>query len=415
LPLVAEKLFLNFNYNYTNAKTDDTKSTFDKDAQGYYTVFNQALSTDFENIDISSTPGLVLSYKSEAFSANFTTSYLFRTLGNKDFLRPDFNIERKFENIQLGSYISYKFNDKTSIYAHYSLRSSPPQINQLQAYANVSDPLNTIIGNPDLVPETDHSVYAGFNNFDFQKRTGFYGYFGGSITDNKVVSRSVITEDLERITTYANVNGNYNGYGGVDYSKQVKLDSIRSVKVGFGLNAEINRNVNFNNGVQYASNVRSLTPKLDLTFEWKDVFEIRPKYSVDFTNNKYNLESFQDTKFLFHELRIRTALFLPKNFEWRNDVIYNYDPSISGDFQKSAWFWNSTLSYSIMNDKALITLKAYDLLNQNNNARRSASQNYIQDSQSTVLQRYFMLSFSWKFNSLGKKGESQDDSMYFWD
>jgi hypothetical protein len=68
-----------------------------------------------------------------------------------------------------------------------------------------------------------------------------------------------------------------------------------------------------------------------------------------------------------------------------------------------------------MNDKALITLKAYDLLNQNNNARRSASQNYIQDSQSTVLQRYFMLSFSWKFNSLGKKGESQDDSMYFWD
>jgi hypothetical protein len=68
-----------------------------------------------------------------------------------------------------------------------------------------------------------------------------------------------------------------------------------------------------------------------------------------------------------------------------------------------------------MKDKAILTLKAYDLLNQNTNARRTATQNYIQDSQSTVLQRYFMLSFSWKFNSLGKKGETQDDGMFIFD
>jgi hypothetical protein len=40
-----------------------------------------------------------------------------------------------------------------------------------------------------------------------------------------------------------------------------------------------------------------------------------------------------------------------------------------------------------------------DLLNQNTNAKRIATKNYIQDSQSTVLKQYVMLSFSWKFKN----------------
>src|SRR5690606_40669280 len=63
------------------------------------------------------------------------------------------------------------------------------------------------------------------------------------------------------------------------------------------------------------------------TFEWKDIFEIRPRYSVRFTNNKYNLDTFEDTQFLFHQLRVRTVWYLPKNFEWRNDIENNYDRS----------------------------------------------------------------------------------------
>ena len=69
---------------------------------------------------------------------------------------------------------------------------------------------------------------------------------------------------------------------------------------------------------------------------------------------------------------------------------------------------NSTLAYSIPQDQGIITLKAYDILNQNTNAERNATADYVQDVQSTVLQRYFMLSFSYRFNTLGKKGEIRD-------
>ena len=84
---------------------------------------------------------------------------------------------------------------------------------------------------------------------------------------------------------------------------------------------------------------------------------------------------------------------------------YKYSPNLADNFNKSSLFWNATLAYSFMKDKATLTLKAYDILNQNTDARRIINQNYTEDRQSTVLKRYFMLSFSWKFNTLGKKGE----------
>ena len=163
------------------------------------------------------------------------------------------------------------------------------------------------------------------------------------------------------------------------------------------------------------SKVTSLTPNVGVDFIWDKVLEFKPYYRVTFTKNTYGIEAFEDRNFARHDAGIRTATFLTKKIEWRNDISFNYNPNVADGFQKTAWFWNATLAYSVLKDKGAVTLKVYDLLNQNTNARRTATQDYIQDSKSTVLQQYFMLSFSWKFNSLGSNGESKGNSMYFFD
>ncbi|MGR7812276.1 outer membrane beta-barrel protein [Lacinutrix undariae] len=414
-PIIAKELFFNFKYEYSNTVTNDVKTTLDRDDVGEnYTAFNEDLSTDFKYKDRQSTPGVSISYNKDKFSARIGAEYLFRTLSNDDNLRPEFNIERKFENLQLNSYLNFNISQKTSLYMSYRLSNNAPQLSQLQAFQNVSNPLNIIVGNPNLSPEKNHNIYGGFNSYDYQSDTGFYSYFGGVITNDDVVAKTTIDEDLVRSTTYANVNGSHSLYGGVDYSKKIKLDTIQSVKIGLGGHFNANKRINFNNNVQYASKTNSISPEVYLTYERKGILEIRPAYSINFSKSTYDIDAFEDIDFLSHNLRIRTAFFLPKNFEWRNDVQYSYNPSIADGFQKSAWFWNATLAYSMLDDKATITLKAYDLLNQNTNATRVATQNYIEDRQSTVLERYFMLSFSWKFNSLGKK-EKDEGGMIFLD
>ena len=106
---------------------------------------------------------------------------------------------------------------------------------------------------------------------------------------------------------------------------------------------------------------------------------------------------------------------VPKKLEWRNDIRYLYNPQVAEGFQRSSWFWNATLAYSIFNDKATLSLKAYDILNQNTNARRQATANYIEDTESTVLTQYFMLSFSWKFNTLGAKKPNTNSNFVIFD
>ncbi|WP_282135988.1 outer membrane beta-barrel protein [Seonamhaeicola maritimus] len=410
IPLIGEEFSVDFSYTYRRNKTEDKKSTFDKDINGDFSVFNTDLSTDFEYINVQNSPEISFRYRTEKTYARIRTSYIFRTLENRDLLRPQFSIKRNFEAIEMSSYFRHRFSPKSSMYFGYRLNNDPPQLSQLQAFQNVSNPLNTVIGNPNLEPTNDHGTRFGYNAFDPQKGTEFNVNAYGNIINNEIVSNTVVDENFVRETTFANVNGNYNLGSSINVGKRVKLDTVRTLKYGVGINVNKSRRINFNNGIQYASDVNSISPNINFMFTWKNVMEIRPRYTISFTKNKYDIDSFDNREFLFHSLNINTATFLPKNFEWRNNVMYTYNPNIAEGFQKSAWFWNSTLAYSVLKNKGIITLKAYDILNQNTNARRVATQDYIQDSQSTVLQQYFMLSFSWKFNSLGKLGEIGNDS-----
>ena len=344
---------------------------------------------------------------------NFGAGYVFRTLENTDNLRPELNVKENFEALELNSYINYRFSPKASLYASVSKSNSPPDVQQLNPFVDVSDPLNITVGNPDLSPSNVYNFYGGFNNFDFQKGGGWYLNGNGSITNDAVVNKTTIDENLVRTTTYENVDGNYNVGAGGGYNKTLKIDSLRTIKYGGGIYGNFGRNVNFNNDVKYASKTRSLTPRVNVTFTWKDLFEVRPSYNISFSKTEFGLDAFDDQEFISHTVRLSTALFVPKNWEWRNEINYNYNPNIASDFQQSALFWNSTLAYSFAKERATATLKVYDVLDQNTNARRTANANFIQDVQSTVLQQYFMLSLSWKFNTLGKKGETDNGGIMF--
>ena len=410
LPLVGKKVYLDFRYTYGFENTDNEKSTYDfNNATQTFSDFNTELSTDFEYKNFRNVPGLRLTYNKDKFNINFGSDMVFRTLESEDFLRPQLNLKRNFSNLELNSRIRYRFSSKRSLYVRYRLDNQVPRLRQLQPFQDVSNPLNIITGNPALEPTNRHSLNFSFNNYDFQKGTGIYTYMGGDISNNDVVSNSTIDENFVRNTTYTNVNGNGSLYVGSGYSKTIKLDTIRTLKLNLGLGLNIRRSNNFNNGTKYLAKNNSISPNFGLTYTWKDVLEIRPNYRVSFNTNKFDLEQFDNREFVTHNLRISTRTSVPKNLEWENQISFNYNSNIADGFQKSAWFWNSTLSYSIMKNKGMITLKAYDLLNQNTNARRISNENYIQDSQSTVLQQYFMLGFSYKFNTLGKAGEVRKD------
>ncbi|WP_031427271.1 outer membrane beta-barrel protein [Flavimarina sp. Hel_I_48] len=412
IPLIAKKLFARAQYRYNTDKREDRQSVFDfEDANNQYTGFNIAQSTDFTNTDRSSRPELGLNFNSDKMRLSFSAAYIFRTLESDDALR-DINFSNEFNALELDGRFNINFSKKTSLYSGYSLNNNAPGVRQLSPYIDVSDPLNTVQGNPNLRPTNSHSIYFGISNFDWQSRTGFNSYFNANFDNDRVVNRSTIDENNVRNTTYANVDGYYNLYGRASYSKNIEIDTSRTLKYDLSIGINTSRVVNFNNGVQYASRTIAYEPQVELRFTWKEILDIRPAYTPSFSRNSFDLDIFKDRDFTRHEFRLRTTTSYPKRVEWENDIRFINNPNVASGFQTNSVFWNSSLAYSVLDDKGTVALKAYDLLNQNTNAQRTATEDYIQDIQSTVLQRYFMLSFSYKFNTLGKQGEIRENNWF---
>lgn len=406
MPLV-ESLFLNFNYSYRDDKRENLESTFDFDtATEDFTLFNPLLSTDFIYKNSRSTPGMGLSLRKEKWSFSVDAGYVFLTMESTDNLRPELQLKRDFKALEYSTNLNYTIGAGKQLYTGYNLRNAAPLLSQLQPMQDITNPLFVITGNPDLKPSNIHSFYGGYNSFNMQSGSNIYVYSNLSYTKDKVVSNTVIDENFIQNTTYDNVSGDINGQISIGYRKTVKIDTIHSIRYNVGGYTSINKNINFFDSNQYTSNRNMIGPNAGLTYTWKNTLEISPTYRLNYTSAKYDIDFFDDQKFLSHNLRFQTALFVPKKVEWRNDINFNYNPDVMSGFQRSSWFWNTTVSYKVLKDAGLLSLKVYDLLNQNTNARRTASHNYIQDSQNTILQRYVMLSFSWKFNSLGKKGET---------
>jgi len=329
-------------------------------------------------------------------------------LESDDALR-DFQFENDFNALELNANFRYQFSNKFSLFSGYYLENVAPNIDQLSPYVDISDPLNITQGNPDLKPSNEHRLYFGANNYDYQTQTGFYSYLNANITQDRVVSKSFVDENFVRNTTYTNVDGNYNLSGNIGFNKSIKLDSVQTFKYGAYFHINGNKSVNFNNNIKYNSNTISYNPSVNASFTWKEWFKISPTYTINYSVNSFDIDTFEDRDYTRHEFNLRTTTFFPEWLEWNNDIEYVYNADLTEGFDRNYVFWNSSLTYSFLKEKGSATLKVYDLLNQNNNVQRASNQDYIQDIQSTVLRRYFMLTLSYKFNTLGKKGEIKDN------
>ncbi|CAM1346109.1 outer membrane beta-barrel protein [Tenacibaculum crassostreae] len=412
-PIISKKFFLDTKYSYQRDERENKEDTYDFDTTTQqHTAFNSSLSSDFSYNDIVKTPALELIYKTKKWRFNFETGFVNRTLENTDKLRPDLSLKKEFNNLDLDAGFRYQFDSKASINFDYNLRNDAPGIKQIQPFSDVTNPSNIITGNPNLKPTQRHRAYVNFNKFNWQTRTGFWLYISASAYQNQVISNTIINNDLVRNTTYQNNDGGYDLWSGGSYTKKLKLDSITSIKFRLGGNLSATKNFNVLNNVKEGAKTTSFKPNAGITLEWDKYASIETRYDIDFSNTKYDINTNQNQDFINHSLRIRTKTNFPKQLEWRNDVRYTYNPNVIG-FNKTSWFWNATLAYSVLKDQGTISLKAYDLLNQNTNAQRRATSNYVEDSESTVLQQYFMLGFSWKFNSLGKKGKIRNYDFHF--
>ena len=396
--VLAEKLFLDVNYEFSTSKSRNTRNVFDA-IDGDYTGFNELLSNDFEVESYKHTPNAGINYEGEKWRVNTELGLLSTTLKTDNFLE-EVTFDNTYNNLFVDADVRYSLERSKSVSFGYSTSAEVPSVRQLQPVIDRTNPLNIVVGNPELRPTFNQRVNFNFRNFDFATRSGFFTYLYFNFTDNQVAATSRIDENFIRRTTYTNVDGVISGNLGGSYSKTFKKDA-RELRMRLRANAGYNHNVGFINAVKYNSDQYTLSPGFQLTYAIDDLFEINPSYTLNYNDISYDINSGRDQSYVNHTLSLETTTYWPKNVVFGNDISYNEYGNVSPGFDNTSLLWNMSLGYQFLKDKATLKVKVYDLLDENVDTRRLVGDDYIQDVNNLILQRYGMLSFTYKFSSFG--------------
>lgn len=311
---------------------------------------------------------------------------------NKKYVLPYAKVQLRYK-IEKSKFLTFKYDYSNSL----------PSPTQLLPVINLSNPLNTIVGNPNLNPSERNSANLNFRNFDFRTRSGYSVYIKGDYSNNEVVSSSVYDADGKKNTTYVNISGTYSATIGLNWNQTIKREA-HVFRYGLGLNGNYSFDKGFTNAVLYNARTTGITPRAYLSYDYGELLTITPAYSLSYNETQYENTSRAASSNVVHRINLQTTSYWPNNWIFGNDFGYTYNSQISSAFKKDFYLWNTSLSYGFFDKKMYLKIKVYDVLNQNQSATRTISATSIRDEENTVLKRYAMFSVSYKLGNFMKKG-----------
>lgn len=110
-----------------------------------------------------------------------------------------------------------------------------------------------------------------------------------------------------------------------------------------------------------------------------------------------------NNKFINQQVRLNFNWIIWEGLIYRLDLNHQINSGLSAGFDNSFTLVNMSLGKKIFkNQRGEVSLMVYDLLRQNANVRRNITETFIEDTQTNVLQRYFMLTFTYNLRRFSK-------------
>jgi hypothetical protein len=145
----------------------------------------------------------------------------------------------------------------------------------------------------------------------------------------------------------------------------------------------------------------NLDVKEKLNMEFRGRFSYNSvKYSIQ-QNKSNNLNS----RYFSQNYSTDINYYILKSLIVSTDFDYSIRSGLADGYNVSIPLWNADIGWQLFAKKnGELKFSVNDILNQNSNIDRSIGENYISDSRTVILQRYFLLSFTYNFNRFGSKG-----------
>jgi len=408
---IGKKGQIQIDYTPSVQKNKADQQTFGYDGDKY-SRFDTSLSNRFDNTITTNNAGI--SYRlnpgrDEQFSVG--VNYQHSILESQRIFPTASGVNQSFSNFLPNAMWRKKLSKSSNIRIMYRASTSFPSVTQLQDVVNLSNPLRVSSGNPDLKQSFSNFISGRyFYTNSKTSRSFFANIFLQTVSDyisngtyvalkDTVIQQNILIKKGSQLTKPVNLDGYKSLRTFFTYSLPIKpIKTTVNLNAGFvysRLPGQVNyqptvtNNYVYNTGIVLASNI-------------SEYVDFNLSYSASINEAKTISVTNSSSRYVNQSAGIQMNLLNKKGWFIQNDVNNQTNSGLAAGFNQNYWLWNAGIGKKFLKKKAgELKLSVFDLLKQNQSITRTVTGAYIEDSQSQVLQQYFMLTFTYSLKNFG--------------
>ncbi len=408
-------LLASYTINYND--NSSSKKTYDKNYISYsYSNLDSTLTNVFKNQYQSQSGSLGYRFEKKKFNFSVNAAYQLAQLSKQQEIPSSYQLSKTFESVLPSAQFHYKFSLKNNLKINYRTSNNAPSIDQLQDVINNTNSLQLSTGNPDLKQDFQNNLNIRYSGVNTVKATSSFILLGGNYSNNyignstlianrdTVVYNNITLKRGSQITRPVNLDGYYSLRSFLNYTfpiKKIKTNLSVNVSGNYtNIPGLINSNTNY---------AKTATGGLGLIFSSNisEKFDFTLSSNSSYSKINNTLQTSSNTTYLSQQSKLKITVNPWKGLVLQSEYTNTYYSGLTSAYNQSISLWNAAIGYKFLKDKqAELRLSVYDLLNQNNAISRTNTDSYIQDSQTNVLNRYYMLTFTYNFKKYFAKKET---------
>lgn len=410
--------FLSINYLFTYNRSESEKNTFNKNSSiNDYSLVDSLVSNVFNSNYLAHLAGVSFRHQKEKYNFNIGLSAQQAELSKQQVFPNTSNSSKNFNSILPTASFQYKFNSKNNFRINYRTSNIAPNIDQLQDVLNNSNSLQLSIGNPELKQSFQNNLFMRYTAVNTKKSTSTFVMLGGTFTDNyignstiianidTVVYNKIVLAKGSQISRQENLSNYYNLRFFYNYGFPVKfLKSNLNVNAGCNyanVPALINNNVNY-------SKTTSPSFGLVISSNFSENVDFMISSNSSYNNVENSLQTSLNSAYLNQTSKAKINLTVFKKLVFQAEYSNNYYTGLTASFNQNINLLNGAVAFKFLKDnRAELRLFVFDVLNQNQSIQRNITETYIEDTRSNILQRYYMLTFTYNIKKYFAKKEEK--------
>jgi hypothetical protein len=392
-PLGGRK-YLEANYSYRTNQNQVDRIVYDEKGGG--SNIDPSLSNTYNSNYIYSRPGVNFRMNREKY--NFAVGVGYQNTQLKgDLITQNAKIERNFENFLPVARFNYDFSNFKHLRFDYETSMQEPGIQQLQPTVINADPLNISVGNPELRPGYAHNLSANFTTFNPSKFINFFAFMTAVYTTNAIAnSQTVDPTNFVRTSKPVNVRDNLRING--NFNLGVPIKKLNS-RFNIGPTFSITNGINLLNDLENRTKQQTIGGTARYNYTFKEILIIDLSANLSRQQTEYDFNQQQNQAFINRTYTAEANLTFLKNYQLNTSYNYYSYNSETTNFSQNIPVLNIGLSrFLLKNNVGELTIGVNNLLDQSLSVNQTATENYLQQTTSNNLGRYFMVSFTYALN-----------------